>query len=610
MKLADYVARFLAYGKHPFPDSDINPLVRRRVYAVCGAGAMHLNDAICHHPLIDVVAMHHEQAATFAAEAEARVTNRLAVVHVTAGPGGTNTLTGLACAYVDSIPLLVIAGQVTSTTLARAPGLRQMGMNELDMVALAQPVTKYARTVTEPFLIRYCLEKAIHSATSGRPGPAWLEIPLDVQAAEVDPDRMTGFDPAVTYLVDHPAYLARRAIEVATMLAEAERPVLIVGNGVRLSGGCAALRALVEHLRLPVISSWNASDIIDNGSPYYIGRMGLFGDRASNLAVQNADLILAIGARLSVGQIGHAPSKFAPNARKIVVDIDGEEMHKGLVIDLPVIADAGTFMTVLLGSPSTGAPEAWWRRLVAWTGAYGFDVPRQPCALQAIDAYDFVTQLEKHLAPDAIVLTDVGFSFIPAMQTLKVKQGQRLFHSSGVSPMGWALPACIGARMAAPERQVVCLTGDGGAMLNLQELQTLVDRRLPVAILLFANDGYATMRITQQNHFGRDAIAGPGSGLSLPDFIDVAQAFGLYVMDIHSPGGLANLLPTVLDTARRSPVLAVLHMAPDQVLSPRVVPRVEGGKFLPTDIADMWPHLDRVEFARCMRNDDVTVGAA
>jgi acetolactate synthase-1/2/3 large subunit len=595
VKVANYVADFIAMmGSHG--------TARNRVYTVCGAGAMHLNDAICHHQGIEVIAMHHEQAAAYAAEADARVTNRPAVVHVTAGPGGSNTLTGIACAYVDSIPMIVIAGQVTSTTMARTPGLRQRGMNELDMVALAQPITKNARTVTEPFLIRYCLEKALHAATSGRPGPVFLEIPLDVQSAEIDPDHLSGFEGQETDSLDYIKQFADRAV---AMLAQSQRPLMMVGNGVRLSDARLLFRKLAMRLGIPVISSWNASDILDNSSGLYLGRCGLFGDRASNMAVQSADLILAIGTRLSVAQIGHAPEKFAPQAKKIVVDIDGEELDKlRPAIDLPIIADAGPFMAALLArlpeKPDMQRIGAWWNKLADAPKAYAYNAARQPVLGDGIDAYWFVKALERQLDPNAIVITDVGFSFIPAMQTLTVHEGQRLFHSSGVSPMGWALPAAIGACLAAPGRQIICLIGDGGLMMNLQELATIAARRLPISIFVFDNDGYATMRIAQRTHFGRDSVSGPDSGLEIPSIALIAEQFGLRVMDFNTQDSVEKRLPVMLEAGHRAPAMMVLGMAPDQVLSPRVQARVEGGKFLPTDIADMWPYLDRKEFARAM----------
>lgn len=591
MKVAQYVADFVASLA---PSGG-----QKNVYAVCGAGAMYLNDAICHHDGIRVIPMHHEQAAAFAAEGEARVTNEVGIVHVTAGPGGTNALTGIACAYVDSIPMLVIAGQVTSTTMARSPGLRQLGMNELDMVAIAGPVTKYARTLTEPFMVRYALEKALYAATTGRKGPAWLEIPLDIQAAEIDPDRLIGFDPAAEGVaVDNTAYVAARAEAAAAMLARAERPVLIIGNGVRLASACTELRALVDELQIPVISSWTGIDIVDNRSPWYLGRIGLFGDRPSNLAVQNADLVLAIGTRLSVGQIGHAPEKFAPKARKIVVDIDSEEINRpGIKVDLSVIADAREFLMAFRRAAVPPDVKRWWYRLAEMTEVHGFSgvrgFARNVSRETGVDSYQFVKELERHLRPDAIVVTDVGFSFIPVMQTMSVKPSQRLFHSCGVSPMGWAIAAAIGACLAASGRQVVCIVGDGGAMMNLQELQTIAALRLPITIFVIANGGYATMRITQQNHFGRDAVSGPASGLTVPDFGEVACAFGISAMRISG----ADAVGFVLDAGARAPNLVVCEMQPDQVLSPRVQARVEDGKFVPTDICDMWPHLPRDEFA-------------
>jgi acetolactate synthase-1/2/3 large subunit len=580
MKVSEYVAGFLAdLSKRGSPYA---PALahRTRVYMVCGAGAMHLNDSICHHPGIDVMAFHHEQAATFAAEADARVTNDIAVVHVTAGPGGTNTVTGLACAYVDSIPLLVIAGQVTSHTMVKHTGCRQLGMNELDMVSIVQPVTKYAITVLEPFMIRYHLERAVSAAMSGRRGPVWVEIPLDVQAAEIDSERLTGFNDAEVAVIGNTTYLREKAAEVVAMLDRAERPLLLIGNGVRLAGACSEMRELVQRLGIPVVSSWNASDIIPTDHGCYIGRCGIFGDRMSNSAVQNADLILAIGTRLSVAQIGHHANLFAPKAKKIIVDIDRNESDKPTVrADLVVTADARDFLVRLLERAVPRLEEFWFDKpcpVGRWV-----DTP----AGAGVDAYRFVELLNEHLDDGAIVVTDVGFSFIPAMQRLRLKEGQRLFHSSGVSPMGWGLPAAIGACRAAPSRQIICLTGDGGLMMNLQELQTIAHHRLPISIFVFANDGYATMRIAQNNHFGRESVAGVKSGLSIPDLVDLAEGFGLFCKVLPSAESLSwwaawDVLPEFV----------ILEMAPGQVIAPRVQSRTRDGKFIPTPLDDMWPY--------------------
>lgn len=582
MKVSDYVADFIA---------KLSP----RCYTVCGAGAMHLNDSISHHLGIKAIAMHHEQAATMAAEADARVTNGIGVVCVTAGPGGTNTLTGLAGAWVDSIPLLVIAGQVTSSTMMPIfsgwfPHHRPQGMNELPLAEIVRPITKYATSVRAARDIRYCLEQAVWRAMHGRRGPAWIEIPLDIQNAEVDPQELPAFDPP------RDGWLLRIEHVDVDALLEASQPVMIIGNGVRLSGAEDALRRFLDRFQMPVVTSWGARDIIPD-HPCVIGSGGIFGDRASNWAIQNADLILAVGTRLSYPQTGHNRELFAPNARKIVVDIDHNEVTK-LPGVFPIVADCRKFFEAALARLRND--NVWTTWLTVCQGEDGLNpvmLPEYREDKGGINAYHFIEQLGQHLADDAIVITDVGFSFIPTFQSLKLKPGQRLIHSAGVSPMGWAIPAAVGAAFAAPGRQIVCLTGDGGAMMNLQELQTIAHHRLPISIFVYANDGYATMRLTQENHFGRLAVSSPESGVSCPDFQELAEAFGfpiagywlstndgLFDAALHGKKGDHGGLPSLVQ----------LNMAPNQVIAPRVQSRMENGKFVPTPIDDMWPHREKV----------------
>ena len=529
---------------------------------------MHLNDAICHHDGIEVVAMHHEQAATFAAEADARVTNRIGVVHVTAGPGGTNTLTGIACAYVDSIPLLVIAGQVTKRTMIGHSGVRQLGMNEVDTAALAQPITKYAITVTEPFMIAHHLSRAVRAAMTDRRGPVFVEIPLDVQAAEINPANLIS-DRWHEWPQDN-ATLKKQTDAAMAMLEKAERPLIIFGNGVRLAGACDEFRSVVKRLGIPVVSSWTASDIIDNAHPCYVGRCGIFGDRASNRAVQSADVILIIGSRLSVAQTGHDPAAFAPQARKIMVDVDAAEIYKPTLavnngIAVPIVSDAKKFLVELLSRELPVLP--------CWT----HKEPRcEPAASgKGIGAYDFIGALAKRLPGDVVIVTDVGFSFIPAMQTLMLNGKQRLFHSCGVSPMGWAIPAAVGAALAH-RGLVICLTGDGGAMMNIQELATIARLRLPIAIFIFANDGYATMRLTQKNHFRRESIAGSQSGLAMPDFVALAEGFGIPSFRLDVLSQFAADLPLW-----KGPVLCEITMNQAELIAPRIESKTINGRLVP-----------------------------
>jgi acetolactate synthase I/II/III large subunit len=591
MKVSEYVANFIA---------GISP----RVYGVCGAGAMHLNDAIANHPGIKVISMQHEQAAAMAAEAEARVTGAPSVVSVTAGPGGTNAMTGVACAYVDSIPMLVIAGQVTSHTMKGNSGARQVGMNELDMVGMMTPITKFAVTVLDPNNIRVILERAVHVATICRPGPVFVEIPLDVQAANIDPENLHGFGALdnSTHREDEYDTMVR---QVENELSRAKRPVVIVGNGVRIAGAVDEFRRIFDNLGIPVVSSWGAADVMPTDHPFYIGRCGIFGDRASNFAVQGADLILAVGTRLSVAQIGHASDKFAPSAKKIIIDIDTSELHKKPTIkaDVGICADVKRILSRMKAMPHNCS--FWMKHCQNMKEKYRKMVI--PVPSRGISSYGFIETLSDQMEDNAVVVTDVGFCFIPTFQTLRLRSGQRLIHSGGVSPMGWGIPAAIGAACAGPLGPVVCLTGDGGAMMNLQELQTIAHHRLKIAIFVFENDGYATMKIAQNNHFNREVMAGPRSGLSLPDFTKVAKAFNITTMEFNSLNVLAHAMDTIFDIASQGPIVVVMHMDPAELISPRVQAAMEDGKFKPADISDMWPHLPREEYADCMNQKETGV---
>ena len=589
MKVAEYVANFLA--EHV-----------TRVYAVCGAGAMHLNDAICHHPKLEVVAMQHEQAAAFAAEADARVTGSIACVHVTAGPGGTNAITGIASAYVDSIPMLVIAGQVTSATLKDAT-LRQLGCNELHLTEMVRGITKFAATLSDPNNTRLFLKTALREATTGRKGPVFIEIPLDVQAAEMPADNQP------VLFSSSKSYLDRVQVkQCLKRLAAAERPLLYVGNGIHLANAKNELMAFITKTNLPVVTSWNASDLFRTADTDVIGRPGIMGDRAGNFAVQNADFILAIGTRLSVPQTGHHPKMFAPNATLAMVDIDDAELRKPtLKVDIPIHADAKAFLEAAVQA-DYAAPlrSEWMTRCREWKQRYPVMLPEYRDTTAGINSYYFMEVLGKHLADDAIVVTDVGAAFISSMQSLQLRGRQRLFHSGGVSAMGYGLPGAIGACIAGKGRQTVCLAGDGGMMLNLQELQTVVHRQLPLKIFVFCNDGYMTMQHTQKQHFGRESISSLDSGMSLPHFRRIAAAFGMISHRLHGGHDVETLNEGLRYCFRsQGPMLCEIDTPVGQILAPRVQSKMENGKFVPTPLEDMWPYLDRDEFMSNMRVREV-----
>lgn len=570
MKVSDYIAEFIA---------GITP----RVYGVCGAGAMHLNDSIANHPALEVIPMHHEQAAMFAAEADQRVNGGVGVVMVTAGPGGTNALTGLGCAFVDSIPMIAIAGQVTSTTMAGG-SRRQGGMNELPLPAMARPVTKMALTIERVDEVQRIMNQAYRIATSGRSGPVFVEVPLDIQAANVNPVWLPITQKEATRKSE-----AAVTNKISKAFRRAKRPVILFGHGIRLAGACEQLKEIASINAAPMVASWGGADILPSNHPALVGRCGIFGDRKANHAIYHSDFILVLGSRLSPAQTGHSEAQFAPFATIAMVDIDVAEVMRPFV-DLAHVGDVKEFLETFnseLRFVDTDILE--WRLELNRIEPFSKEDDNVSLgeAGQWINSYELAEALPNHLEDDAVIVTDVGFSYIPFFQSLPLNGKQRLIHSHGVSPMGWAIPAAVGAAMANSERQVVCLTGDGGAMMNVQELATIAHHNLPVTILLFENGGYATMRIAQQNHFKREVMAGDESGLKLPNLHDVASAFGI---KSHQVSSLENAERILLDRKkRRDPCLIVLHMNEDQLIAPRLQAKLVNGKFVTPNFCDLWP---------------------
>lgn len=588
MRLADYIADFVA-------KQDV-----KYVFGVTGGGAMYLNDAFGNHPLFRFIPMHHEQTASMAAEGYARIAERIGVLQVTTGPGGTNSITGVCGAWIDSIPMLVVSGQIMIKDMIGDANLRQVGVQEVDIVSMVRPITKYAKVVTEPSRIRYHLEKALHLATTGRPGPVWLDVPLDVQNAQVDPDSLVGFVPPVPYAARPAGFLNIQLEECLDLLRKAERPILIPGYGVRLAGAVHEFEELAERLQFPIVPTWNASDMIPAEHPNYAGRAGLFGERAGNFAVQNADLLLVVGSRMSIPQTGYNATLFARHAKLVMVDIDENEMFKqSLRVDLPIVADAKQFLTGLLAKlgdfrPSS-AVSSWMERCRDWRRRYPVVLPEYRERAERVNSYYFIEQLAERAPDDAVIVTDMGTSFTCTMQTFQIKKGQRLFTSSGLAAMGFGLPGSIGACFGHARRKTISVNGDGGFMFNLQELQTIAEFKLPISIFVLSNGGYLTMQLMQQNHFKRYVGSGPSSNVSCPDFIRVADAFGIEAIRVSSNADLHSNLDRALNA--NGPFLVDIEMPDSQALIPRVqTQKTPDGKLLPPAIENMYPFLEREEF--------------
>lgn len=602
MRVADLIAELIA-------DSGIE-----HVFMVTGGGAMHLNDALGREPRLTTVFTHHEQSCAMAAESYARLSGVPAAVNVTSGPGGINALNGVFGAYVDSIPLVVVSGQVKRETLITSFDLplRQIGDQEVDIVAMASPVCKSATLLDDPDDTRFIVEQALWLARHGRPGPVWVDVPIDVQSATVDPSRQRSFDPQVdgpgASLIAESGLtvgegLDRQVGEALDRLASADRPVVLAGAGVRLSGAHDAFLRVVDRLGIPVVTGWNAHDAIWNSHPLYVGRPGSIGDRAGNFAVQNADFLLVLGSRLNVRQVSYNWEAFARHAYIVMVDVDQAELSKPtLSIDLPIHADLGTALAALESAaytpnPAHGGYLAWCQERRA---RYPVVLPEYAKAEEPINPYCFVEALFDELAEGDVVVTGDGSACVITFQAADLKPGQRLYTNSGCASMGYDLPAAIGAYYAAPDRRIVCLAGDGSVMLNLQELQTIAGNHLPVKLFILNNNGYSSIRQTQQNYFPDNVVGcGPESGLTFPDFGKVGAALGFEVRRCARHDELSATIRKALSS--EGPQLVEIMLDPEQPFSPKLASRqLEDGRMVSSPLEDLAPFLPRDELAENM----------
>ncbi len=588
-KVSDYIFRSLA-------DWGV-----RHVFLVTGGGAMHLNDSLGRESRIHFVCNHHEQACAIAAESYARITGKIGVINVTTGPGGINALNGVFGAWTDSIPMLIVSGQVKRETCLAAmptPDLRQLGDQEADIVRIAGPITKYAQVVLEPESIRYHLERAVYLATHGRPGPCWLDIPVDVQSARVDESKMIAYHPDEDAQSFDSTLLSEHCREVLSRIRNAERPVIMVGTGVRHANAVDEFHAVIDRLGIPVTTAFNAHDLLDADHPLNCGRPATIGDRPGNLAVQNSDLLLVLGCRLNIRQVSYNWKAFARAAFKIQVDIDPAEFQKPTVKpDLPIHADLKAFLLELNEQLSDHSPThakwlAWCRERVE---RYPVVQPHHRNPAKPLNPYHFVDQLFDLLAPTDVIACGDATACIVPFQAGKLKKGQRLFSNSGCASMGYDLPAAIGAAFALQTR-VICMAGDGSIQLNIQELQTIVHHQLPIKIFVMNNGGYLSIRTTQQSFFAGSLVGeGPTSGVSFPDMVRLAEAYGIpssRIDQVDCRAAIAEIL------AAPGPYLCEVILDPDQQFEPRLSSRVlPDGKMVSSPLEDLYPFLDREELA-------------
>lgn len=573
---------------------------------------MHLNDALGHKDGLKVTYNHHEQACAIAAEAYARLDNRIAAVCVTTGPGGTNALTGVVGGWLDSIPMMIISGQVRYDTTARyalqftETPLRAMGDQEYDIVKSVAPMTKYATMIEDPMDIRYALEKAWHLATTGRPGPVWIDIPVNFQGMYIETDELRGYDPTEDDALLPPAVSQETIDEVIEKIRKAERPVFHAGYGIRLSGAYKQFREVAEKLGIPIVTYWNAVDLIEDENELYCGRAGNMGDRPGNWAIQNADLILAIGTRISIRQVGYNWKTWAREAEVIMVDIDQAELKKPtLHVEMPIWADAKDFLSKMNESLTQPLPrkEKWLETCQKWKKEYPVVQPRQwEENGTTANVYAFVHYLSSQLPENSLTAVSNGACCVVGNQTYVIQKGSRMANNSAIASMGYGLPAAIGTCIGGGVRDTICLEGDGSIMMNLQELQTILTNRLPIKIFLINNNGYHSIRITQTNLFGQHTKVGIGpesSDLSFPDFEKIAKAFGYPYYSAHSNQEMKEVVDKVLQ--EDGPVFCEIFTDTSQVWEPKSsTKRLEDGTLVSPPLEDLAPFLPREELEEIM----------
>jgi acetolactate synthase I/II/III large subunit len=590
MRVADYLVRRIA------------DLGVEHVFVLPGGGAMHLNDALTLEPRITAVPCHHEQACGIAAEAYGRVKETFGVAMVTTGPGATNVLTPVVGAWIESVPLLVISGQVKTADRLKGRPLRQTGVQEVDIVPMIRSCTKYAVTIERPQDARRDFERAVYAMLEGRKGPVWIDVPLDIQGAQIDPHTLAGFvPPATTEVTD--VQLHAHVKEVVRMIRAAERPLILAGHGVRLAGAAKPFRELIDRLGIPVAATWNALDLIPWEHPLCVGRPGVVAGRAANFAVQNCDLLIAIGSRLDNIITAYNPRGFARAAKKVVVDVDPREIEKlDMDIAMAVPVDALRFVEAVLSdavSEQCGTKTTWVSRCQSWKQRYAAEPTIAPPGVITHQA--FVAALSSAAPSESVVGTGSSGLAVEAFYLgFRNKQGQRVFLTSGLGSMGYGVPAALGACLAAGARPMICVEGDGSLMLNIQELATLKGQGLPICLIVMNNGGYCSIRNTQRNYFdSRFMGTDPAHKLWMPDLAKVAAAFDLPCVTVVNPETLEDDLRNALALPR--PCIVDVHLATEEQLAPKAAALPQSdGSMLSMPLEDMSPLLSLTDLEREM----------
>ena len=584
MRLADFVIQFLEKKK-------INT-----AFTVSGGGSIFLCDALYKAKKIKYIACHHEQAVAYAVESYSRARNKPGAAIVTTGPGGTNTASGVACCWIDSVPAIFISGQVYLNQTIGNSGLRQIGVQEFDIVNMVKSCTKYAVMIKKAEDIKYHLEKAYYISTEGRPGPVWIDIPANIQNAEINLKKLKSYVPLKKN--NKNILLDNKIKKIAKLFLKYDRPMLHIGHGVKISKGEKYLRKIINRHHIPFALTWNASDLIESNHPSYIGRPGAFAERGSNFITQNCNLYISVGTRLPFMVTGYNSQDFARKAKKIMVDIDNIEIKKSSVnLYEGINCDASYFLKKLFKylPKKINLSNSWLQYCKSIRKKYPIVLDKFKKQKKYVNSYHFVDILSDVLNKKDVIVTDMGLSFVGTHQTFKIKKGQKLYTNSGHAPMGWGLPAAVGACYATNKRRITCLVGEGGFQMNIQELATVMHNKLPIKIFIYNNGGYLTIKQTQQLGF-KSRIMGSNSksGLSFPNYEKIAQSHKIKYIKIENNKNLRQKINKVM--AGNKPVICELKLDHNQEQMPKAInKRISGGKSIPTNLEDMYPFLSREE---------------
>lgn len=588
IKVSDFIAKFIAEHKD----------TAKTVFMVSGGGNMHLIDSLGKNENLEYVCNHHEQACAIAAEGYARVSNKIGIAYVTTGPGGTNAVTGVYGAWVDSIPTMIISGQVKfQTTIASQPelNLRQLGDQEVNIVDIVRPITKYVVMITDKNSIKFHLQKAIYEAKHGRPGPVWLDVPLDIQGAMVDEADLIEFE-----IPEAPKF-DTKIPQVLDALKVAKRPVIIVGNGVTLAGANEEFLKLIEILKIPVIGTFARYDIVRNDHELFFGRYGTIGNRAANFVVQNSDLIIAIGARLNIRAVSYNWEFFGREAKKILVDIDQNELNKKTIAaDIKIKSDAKVFISDLRSALKDELDFGFWLEICKnYRKNYPTIEPFRQNVKEWVDSYNFFDVLSNHKR-DLVYVFGNGTACVSSYQSLRLYENQKVVVNSGCASMGYDLPAAIGACFANGKKDTICVTGEGSLQMNIQELQTIIHNKLPIKIFVLNNAGYISIRNTQNNFFkGHKVGSDKDSGVSFPNIVKLAEVYGFEACRIENQLNLKGELEEIL--SKPGAVVCEIMLSPTEKMEPKLSSKIKpDGKMVSKPLEDMFPFLPREEFYKNM----------